>query len=42
VVLRDLEKTLTHEQANELRDLIDAALHQAKVYEWARAAHPLK
>jgi len=35
VVLRDLEKTLTHEQANELRDQIYAALHQGKVHEWA-------
>jgi len=35
VVLRDLEKTLTHEQANELRDRIYATLHQGKVHEWA-------
>ena len=38
VVLRDLEKTLTHEQANELRDRIYAALHQGKVHEWAARA----
>jgi phenylalanyl-tRNA synthetase alpha chain len=35
VVLRDLEKTLTHEEANELRDRIYAALHRGKVHEWA-------
>jgi phenylalanyl-tRNA synthetase alpha chain len=35
VVLRDLERTLTCEQANALRDRIYAALHQGPVYEWA-------
>ncbi|HWZ90034.1 MAG TPA: hypothetical protein VNW92_14325, partial [Polyangiaceae bacterium] len=35
VVLRDLERTLTCEQANALRDRIYAALHRGPVYEWA-------
>jgi phenylalanyl-tRNA synthetase alpha chain len=35
VVLRDLERTLTHEEANTLRDAIYAALHQGTAYEWA-------
>jgi phenylalanyl-tRNA synthetase alpha chain len=35
VVLRDLERTLTHEQANELRDRIYAALHEGARGEWA-------
>jgi phenylalanyl-tRNA synthetase alpha chain len=35
VVLRDLEKTLTHDEANQIRDQIYAALHRGTVYEWA-------
>jgi phenylalanyl-tRNA synthetase alpha chain len=35
VVLRDLERTLTHEEANLLRDRIYAALHQGTVHHWA-------
>ncbi|HEX3776900.1 MAG TPA: hypothetical protein VHV51_20650 [Polyangiaceae bacterium] len=35
VVLRDLEKSLTHAEANEIRDRIYAALHRGKVWEWA-------
>jgi phenylalanyl-tRNA synthetase alpha chain len=37
VVLRDLERTLTHAEANRIRDRIYAALHQGKVHEWAVA-----
>lgn len=35
VVLRDLEKTLTNETANALRDRIYRALHQGREYQWA-------
>jgi phenylalanyl-tRNA synthetase alpha chain len=35
VVLRDLERTLTDEDANAMRDDIYAALHQGDAYEWA-------
>jgi len=35
VVLRDLEKTLTSEAANSLRDQIYRALHQGTEYQWA-------
>jgi phenylalanyl-tRNA synthetase alpha chain len=35
VVLRDLEKTLTNEAANELRDRIYLAVHQGTCYQWA-------
>ena len=35
LVLRDLDRTLTDSEANALRDLIYAALHQGKVCEWA-------
>jgi phenylalanyl-tRNA synthetase alpha chain len=35
VVLRDLEKTLTAETANALRDRIYRALHQGTEYQWA-------
>jgi len=40
LVLRDLERTLTDEEANQLRDRIYAALHQGKIYEWASGAPP--
>jgi phenylalanyl-tRNA synthetase alpha chain len=41
VVLRDLEKTLTNEAANRLRDRIYLAIHQGTQYQWAgRAARP--
>lgn len=36
VVLRDLEKTLTSEDANSLRDRIYRALHQGTEYQWAQ------
>ena len=35
VVLRDLEKTLTNEDANRLRDRIYLAIHQGTQYQWA-------
>jgi phenylalanyl-tRNA synthetase alpha chain len=35
VVLRDLERALTHEEANELRDEIYAAIHCGTVWHWA-------
>jgi phenylalanyl-tRNA synthetase alpha chain len=35
VVLRDLEKTLTKQAANALRDRIYRALHQGTAYQWA-------
>jgi phenylalanyl-tRNA synthetase alpha chain len=35
VVLRDLERTLTAQEANALRDQIYAVLHEGPVHEWA-------
>jgi phenylalanyl-tRNA synthetase alpha chain len=35
VVIRAVDRTLTHEEANELRDDIYAALHQGSVHTWA-------
>lgn len=35
VTLRDLERTLTHVEANQLRDAIYAALHRGSVHQWA-------
>ena len=41
VVLRDLERTLTAEEANALRDRIYAALHRGTAHQWAtRGAAP--
>jgi phenylalanyl-tRNA synthetase alpha chain len=40
VVLRDLEKTLTNEAANVLRDRIYLATHQGTQHQWARPAAP--
>jgi phenylalanyl-tRNA synthetase alpha chain len=40
VVLRDLEKTLTNEAANGLRDRIYLAIHQGTRYQWAGRAGP--
>jgi phenylalanyl-tRNA synthetase alpha chain len=40
VVLRDLEVTLTREQANELRDHVYAALHRGQHWEWAGRPPP--
>ncbi|MDY7225049.1 hypothetical protein [Hyalangium rubrum] len=39
VVLRALDRTLTHEECNILRDDIYAALHQGTAWEWAARAH---
>src|SRR5262249_27005296 len=40
VVLRDLSRTLTHEEANGLRDSIYAALHRGSVHHWASGHAP--
>jgi len=40
VVLRDLEKTLTNEAANALRDRIYLAIHEGTEYQWAQRAAP--
>ena len=37
VVLRDLRRTLTSDEANALRDRVYAALHEGSAYEWAAA-----
>jgi phenylalanyl-tRNA synthetase alpha chain len=39
VTLRDLDRTLTSDEANALRDLIYAALHEGSVHQWA-CGHP--
>ena len=39
VVLRALERTLTHEECNTLRDDIYAALHRGTAWEWAARHH---
>lgn len=41
VVLRDLEKTLTSEAANALRDRIYLAIHAGTQHQWARRDAPL-
>jgi phenylalanyl-tRNA synthetase alpha chain len=38
VVLRDLERTLTDAEANELRDAVYAAVHEGVVWTWATRA----
>jgi phenylalanyl-tRNA synthetase alpha chain len=42
VVLRALDRSLTHAECNELRDIIYAALHRGTSWQWAAAApaHP--
>jgi phenylalanyl-tRNA synthetase alpha chain len=35
LVIRDLERTLTSEEANRLRDEVYAALHEGTVHSWA-------
>lgn len=40
VVLSDLERTLTHDEANVLRDTVYAALHEGDVHAWACGAPP--
>ncbi|HTJ46451.1 MAG TPA: hypothetical protein VL463_30305 [Kofleriaceae bacterium] len=37
VVLRDLDRTLTHAEANELRDRIYAAIHRGSSHQWTVA-----
>jgi phenylalanyl-tRNA synthetase alpha chain len=39
VVLRALDRTLTHPECNALRDTLYAALHQGRVWQWA-SGHP--
>ncbi len=38
IVLRDLERTLTAEEANRLRDEIYGAVHEGEVHQWASRA----
>ena len=38
VVLRDLERTLTHDEANQLRDAVYAAIHRGSAHQWATRA----
>jgi phenylalanyl-tRNA synthetase alpha chain len=38
LTLRDLARTLTHEEANELRDIVYAALHEGAAWQWARGS----
>ncbi|MFA9432126.1 hypothetical protein [Egicoccus sp. AB-alg2] len=40
VVLRDLDRTLTADEANMLRDRIHAALHRGTVWQWATGSPP--
>jgi phenylalanyl-tRNA synthetase alpha chain len=40
VVLRDLSRTLTHAEANELRDGIYFAVHEGDAMEWAARGNP--
>jgi phenylalanyl-tRNA synthetase alpha chain len=40
VVLRHLERTLTDEEANRLRDRVYAAVHQGTRHEWTRDGRP--
>lgn len=37
LTLRALERTLTHDECNALRDEVYAALHEGNVHQWARA-----
>ncbi|HVT75583.1 MAG TPA: hypothetical protein VHD87_01025, partial [Acidimicrobiales bacterium] len=40
IVLRDLERSLTDEEANDLRDRVYAALHCGSAHEWAGTGRP--
>jgi phenylalanyl-tRNA synthetase alpha chain len=40
IVLSDLDRTLTHAEANLLRDVVYAALHEGTVHVWACGAPP--
>ena len=35
IVMRDLVRTLTRQDANQLRDAVYAALHEGSVWQWA-------
>src|SRR5204863_6187822 len=37
ITLRALDRTLTHDECNVLRDDVYAALHEGSVHQWARA-----
>jgi phenylalanyl-tRNA synthetase alpha chain len=37
--LRHLERTLTDEEANQIRDRVYAALHHGSVHHWAAPSH---
>ncbi|HYO71426.1 MAG TPA: hypothetical protein VEU33_35635, partial [Archangium sp.] len=39
VVLRALDRSLTHAECNELRDTLYAALHRGKAWQWAARGH---
>jgi phenylalanyl-tRNA synthetase alpha chain len=40
VVLRDLDRTLTAREANQLRDAIYAALHRGSAWQWTMIPPP--
>ncbi|HEV8324305.1 MAG TPA: hypothetical protein VG389_21990 [Myxococcota bacterium] len=40
LVLRDLSRTLTHDDANALRDAVYAALHRGRAHQWAGRRSP--
>jgi phenylalanyl-tRNA synthetase alpha chain len=40
VVIRDLDRTLTRDEANALRDAVYAAVHEGDAWQWASAAPP--
>jgi phenylalanyl-tRNA synthetase alpha chain len=40
IVLRDLDRTLTADEANVLRDRVYAALHEGDVHQWAATGPP--
>jgi phenylalanyl-tRNA synthetase alpha chain len=42
VVLRHVERSLSHEEGNALRDEIYAALHRGSVWHWARGGPPTR
>jgi phenylalanyl-tRNA synthetase alpha chain len=40
VILRDLERTLTDDDANRLRNRIYSAIHEGEVWAWAAGSQP--
>jgi phenylalanyl-tRNA synthetase alpha chain len=38
LVMRDLQRTLTHDEANEIRDLVYAALHEGTIWTFTRCS----